>query len=436
MKRLSLILLLFVYAAPAMPVELSGDDPARLIYMMEKGGLERRQAFWFAYQSKQFFLLRRVVRYLLDSDDYEDHRMILRIMEVLGPTLDTYIPGWYEILDRYMTFTVPDDLLIRCMKLSVRFKEHRMVFAITRMMEHPIHAVRLEAIQSLLAMENDNVVPVLIRYMKSDDPVLMIYGLQGARVLGDARLLPFIRELLEHRNKSVRIYALRAVAESKGEGDLSYLITGRFSRENNAEVRRTIVQIIGERTIGGQQYTVTRAMQDPAPIVREAAYFTAVQLRSSMFARELSLRLSQEEDSRLRAVIIDALTRLNMGDPLSALSRVAQSDADPALRSLAVRAIGKIRDRTQNDSLFQAATTDTDAAVRLEAAQSLTLLADPGLGPKLASAVENNNLDTEVRFLLFRALVKSGNREALRQLKERARNIQDPVLRNTVLSEA
>ncbi|EHQ08441.1 HEAT repeat domain-containing protein [Leptonema illini] len=434
MRRLILVVALLALAAPTL--DAAGDDPARLIYMMEKGGLERRQAFWFAYQSKQYFLLRRAVRYLLESDDYEDHRMILRVMEVLGPSLDTHIPGWYDILDRYMTPSVPDDLLVRCMKLSVQFKEHRMVFAVTRMMEHPIYAVRLEAIRSLVAMENDNVVPVLIRYMKSDDPVLLIYGLQGARVLGDSRFLPFIRDLLEHRNKSVRIYALRAVSESRGEGDLSYLITGRFSRENNAEVRRTIVQLIGERMMGGQQYTVTRAMQDSSALVREAAYNTAVHLRSALFARELSLRLTQEDDVRLKGVVIDALTRLNMGDPLSGLSRIARSDVDPTLRSLAVRAIGRIKDRTQNDALFQVATTDTDASVRREAAQSLALLADLSQGQRLASAVENNDLDTEVRFLLFRALVKSGNREAVRQLKERARHIKDPVLRSAVENDA
>lgn len=436
MKRILCAIVLFGLASGALQsLEAAGDDPARLLYMMEQGGLQRRQAFWYAYQSKQYFLFRRATRYLLESRDYDDHRMLIRIMEVMGPSLDTYIPGWYALLDRYMEPSVPDDLLIRCMKLAVRFKEHRMVFAVTRMMDHPIYDVRLEAIKTLVAMENDTVIPVLIRFMQSDDPVLVIYGLQGARYLGDSRFVPFLRNLLEHPNKSVRIYALHAVAESRAEGDLSYLVTGRFSRESNAEVRRTVIQIIGERRIGGQQYTLIRAMQDSSPLVREAAYQAASSFHSSLLARELSLRLLREDNDGLKGIAIESLARLNLGDFHKALGRIARSEADARLRAMAVRAIGTLRDRSQHEVLLDVATHDSDASVRREAAQILAEQAHSTLGYRLASAVENNRYDIEVRFLLLQALVKSGNSEAMQRLKRSAGNIEDPVLRRIVMGD-
>ena len=422
------------------PVEAKTDDAAVLLQQMEQGGLRRRQAFWYAYQSKQYFLLRHAMQYFHQSNDYDDHRMLLRIAEVLGPKLDTELPGWYDVLDRYMTPVVPDDILIQCMKLAVKFKEHRLVYALTRMMRHPMYEVRYVAIQSLVAMENDNVVPVLIRFLKSDDPVLIIYGLEGSRVLGDARFVLLIRELLEHSNKSVRIYALKAIAVIRGEGDLSYLITGRFAREGNAEVRRTIIQLVGEQRITGQQYTVIRAMADSSPLVREAAYRTAASLQNSLFVRELSLRLTQETDVSLKTVLIESLVQLNGGDPHNGLTHILQTGETIPLRCLAARAVALLRDTSQAMSLFQIATTDADMLLRKETAYSLSVIAGPVLSADVVSSIAHAILDSsssaassELKFLFLRAIAKSGNRTQLQSLKNGAWKIKDPVLRQAVL---
>lgn len=429
------VLALFMLAgslsgAPA--ARKGGDDPAQLIYRMEQGGAPRRQAFWYAFQSRQYFLLRRVVKYLHDSSDAEDHRMILRIMEVMGPGLETHIPGWYDLLDDYMQPGVPDDLLIRCMKMAVLFKEHRMVFALNRMLEHPAFEIRMEAIRSLVAMENDNVVPVLIRFLKTSDVVLVIYGLQGASVLGDSRFQPFVQELLDHSNKSVRIYALRTLSDLKVEGDVAYLITGRFAREPNAEVRREIIRLIGKRMIAGQQYLVVRAMADPSPLVREAGYSTALQLRTGMFAREISQALLREEDPARRRHAMHCLVGLSAGDPSSALGRILRADSDAATRALSARGIAAIRDRSQSAALIQAVREDRERMVRREAASSLIGLVDAAQASLLVEMILDDRRDTEERLLLLRALQKCGNAEVLRDLRQKAGPIRDAVLRHRI----
>lgn len=408
------------------------DDAAQLIYQMEQGGAVRRQAFWYALQSKQHFLLRRVVKYLHDSGDAEDHRMILRIMEVLGPGLETHIPGWYDLLDDFMQPDVPDDLLVRCMKLAVHFKEHRMVFALNRMLEHPAFEIRMEAIRSLVAMENDNVVPVLIRFLKTNDAVLVIYGLQGASVLGDARFQPFVQELLEHPNKSVRIYALRALSDLKAEGDVGYLITGRFTREPNAEVRREVIRLIGKRMIAGQQYLVVRAMGDSSPLVREAGYATALQLKGAMFGREISQALLREDHPALRRFAIRCLVGLSAGDPSSALGKILLGDPDAATRALAARGIAAMRDRSQAVALVQSVREDRDRSVRKEAASSLIGLIDGGQAMQLTDMILDELREAEERLLLLRAVQRSGNGEALRELRRKAGPVKDAVLRHRI----
>lgn len=411
----------------------TSDDPARLIEMMEQGGLPRRQAFWFSYQSKQYYLLRRAATYFFESDDYEDHRMLLRIMELLGTSLDTYLPGWYDILDRYMTPAVPDDILIRCMKLGVRLKEHRLVFAMTRMIEHPIYEVRMQAIDALVSMENDLVVPVLLRYLKSDDPVLILYGLQGAKILGDSRFFVFVRELLEHSNKSVRIYALQAIANINGNGDTGYLITGRFSRESNAEVRRTIIQMIGNRKLNGQQYTVSRALQDNSSLVREAAYQTAAELKSAFFSREVSQRLASENDVALRQVGILSLDTIHIDDASMSLSRWLLNDINVETRCMAARVIGRLSDRSQNKALLEAVINDKSKEVKKEAATALLTTTDSNVVSRMVELILKNDVDSELRFLLFRAVEKNASAELINQLKNRAFVIQDPALRNVIL---
>ncbi|MBW7857338.1 MAG: HEAT repeat domain-containing protein [Leptonema sp. (in: Bacteria)] len=432
MRRLVVLTLLVTLFVPSIS-KAAGDDPARLIAMMDQGGLARRQAFWFSYQSKQFYLLRRAATYFFESNDYEDHRMLLRIMELLGPSLDTHLPGWYDILDRYMNPAVPDDILIRCMKLGVRFKEHRLVFAMTRMMEHPIYEVRMAAIESLVAMENDLVVPVLLRYLKCDDPVLILYGLQGAKVLGDTRFFAFVRDLLEHQNKSVRIYALRAIANIQGNGDTSYLITGRFSRETNPEVRRTIIQLIGSRKMSGQQYTVSRALHDSSPLVREAAYQTAAELRSSFFAREVSQRLNVETDTEMRKAGVLSLDTIRIDDSVAALSRLLLNDESIEIRCLAARAIGRLNDRSQNKALLSAVIHDNNKQVQKEAAVALLTTTDFNIVQPISDLILKNDVDLELRFLLFRAIEKNGSIDVLNQLKNRSASIQDPALRNVIL---
>ncbi len=101
MKKLYNFIIIFViYSSSLLSIDISSEN---LIKMMNQGGEERIKAIWIGYQTKQYYLLRKAAKYLNESDNPLEHRMILRIFKLLGDDLVSILPNWYILLDQFIS---------------------------------------------------------------------------------------------------------------------------------------------------------------------------------------------------------------------------------------------------------------------------------------------------------------------------------------------
>ncbi|MEQ8350450.1 MAG: HEAT repeat domain-containing protein [Leptospiraceae bacterium] len=404
------------------------DGKKEVLEKLESGGPARRQAIWFIYQNRYDELLRPAIQYLFKSDDFEDHRAILRVFEAYGPGLERFVPDWYRILDRYMNRNVPEDLLLQCIELASSWKEHRMIFALGRMADHPRMKVRLGAYRAMARMGNDNLIPILIRQMKSDRAVHKIYALEGARLYQDERLVPFIRDLLNDPSKSVRIFALKAIVEQHTDQDVSYLVARKFQDDHNDEVRARAIEMIGRKGWGRQNYLVHKAVTDSSDVVRWAAVRSAVAMKDRASAAPISRQLRIEKEDELKLAMIEALLDLRMDDSANALAHLLRSDESKNIRQRAAMAIGNLRIRDGGFALIQAIRSDKELEVRLEAAAALGELGDPALAESIIDLLDKPEEDRRVLQLAALAIIRSGSDEKIRKLQRVASDLKDRVL--------
>ena len=126
----------------------------------------RRRAIWYIYQNKRHELLPIAAAFLFTSGDIADHKAVLRVFHAYGDELERYLPNWYVILDRYMTADADDEVVLSCIQLAVKWKESRLIHALSRLSRHPQSAVRLAAFQATADLSNDMLIPVLVRLVQ------------------------------------------------------------------------------------------------------------------------------------------------------------------------------------------------------------------------------------------------------------------------------
>lgn len=428
-----LVLLLLTTVSGAVhsmpPREAYMRQRAEIISKLEEGGPARQQAIWYIYQTGHHDLLPRAVKFLAESDDFDDHRAVLRTMHAYGRSLESYLPDWYNQLDRYMSRNIPEDILIQAIELSRDFREFRMVFALSRLANHPRTKVRHAAYEAMASIGSDNVIPLLLKQIASKRPIHQVYGLEGAGLYKDKRLEPFIRGRLDERNKSVRIFALLAIAQQKGaETDPAVVVAKQYTEDGNPEVRARAVEIIGKKKWARQNYIVRKAVRDSSPVVRRAAIQAAVELIDRSSASEMSAQMRSEKYDDIKIQLIDGLVRLRGKDSSNGLGHLIR-DPSKEVRQAAAMGIGNLKDRDQMHRLYTALKTDEEIEVRLEAASALGKFKDADMARKLIPLISSVEAPLEFKSILIVSILKMGNATTAALLNREARNTNDTMLK-------
>lgn len=406
---------------------------------LESGGLKRRQAIWYIYQKQYNDLLRVAVQYLFESDDYDDHRAIFRVLEVYGFELEHYLPDWYNILDRYMTEEIPDDLLIRAMKLSVTWRERRMMLAIGRLATHPKRNVRVEAFKAMTSLGDDNLLPILLGLANGPRPIDRIYALEGARYYPDNRFQPFLDKLQKDESKSVRLYAIEATAAAVNGSDKDYLVVRTYQEERDEEVRERILELIGEYGLRRQNYFLHRALLEDSFLIRRAALKSILKLKDRTASTAISQGLARipssinlQQSGELKELSLEILAKLKSGGGGEGLSNVILYEQSPVLRRKACAVVGIVVEHGAAPTLAQAAVEDKDPTVRMECINAIGLLRDDRYTQVLRNIVENEREVFEVKSQAVVALFQIGSYSSLGVLKELKTSLNDRVLRSVI----
>ena len=395
-----------------------------------RGGGDKRQQAMLQIRTLGYDdLVRPAAKYLLDSKDPYDHRAVLKMMHMYGADLEQHLPDWYKFVDLYIDRDKPVDILRDCIDLAAFWKEHRLIHGIARLAVHPRQAVREKAFAAMVTMENDQLIPVLVRLLNHKRPIYRIYALDALVNFSDKRIADKVSALFDDTSKSVRIYAIKGYLEQPESSENS--IIRLFRTDPSPEVRRRVVEVIGNRRWGRHRGVVHRAISDGSPLVREAGLDAARRLGDGSSARSVSRQLQSESEKHLKLKSIDllmALDRSGGGDGLQARLR---RDEDDEVRRRAAVAIGILESRSSLDALHSALGSDTSERVRLEAAGSIGILRRKDSRFPLLQAIENRQESYAVRSAALVSLMSIFDTDSLGDLRRvQGRMVEDEFERH------
>lgn len=360
-------------------------------------------AIWLSYQTKQYHLLQKAISILPKTENTEEQKIILRILELLDNELVTIIPNWYVILDQYINIKKPKEALLTSIRLIRKFKEKKSIPSLLRISRHPDFQIRSEVIETLKLLQNDSIFPTIIFYLRSKDELLNIYGLELIKEIPDERLIPILREFIQHPNPIVRIYALNALSEYEKE---SHYVTRNYQSEIE-EVMAAIIKIIGEKKWNQYHYIVQQNISSESKLIRKASIKAARNLANFDFAYYVSKQILIESDKEIIEEGILTLVELGKNDPFQSLVFLL-NHFDPKIKLLSLRAIQTLKlDYIEN--LIYFLEKEKNPEIHLEIAYTIANLVNSKNYKILLNSQNflNKNLTKEEKYLLLSSLKNS-----------------------------
>ncbi len=401
MIKIILFLFLFFVNFSLYTIEI---DRESLSKYLEEGGEKRYQAIWIAYDTKQYdFLSEPRIQNFLKEDDTKVQELILTIYNLLGESLPLYIPGWYIHIDEYLNIKRSDNGIKLSLELARKWKEKRLVFAISRLLLHPSITIRNEANQILKELNSEYQILLQIELLKSKYEIYNIYGLNFVRDNPDQRILPFVRSLSLDSNKMIKRYALRALSEYSTE---SLFIISNFNSDSDEDVKRVVLSLIGEKKWIEYSYVVIQSLNYSSNKVRLKAIKSAKLLNHFQFIHPISKLLLQEKNKEVILEGISALIQLN-GDPYHSLYHIIKTNSDFQIKISALFAIQKLSlDQYQNiiENFVELFEFEKDYIIRSEIIHTIALLVNQKNYYKILPLFEKNTVSKEHKIFLLSSL--------------------------------
>ncbi|MCE9599337.1 MAG: HEAT repeat domain-containing protein [Spirochaetia bacterium] len=412
------VLVLFLFLLPC--ITFADDD--KVAALLDKSGQDRRVGIWYIYQEKRPDLLKRAAEILLTSEDIQDQQAVIEVFDAYGENLESALPEWYVYIDRFLKFGRDEDMLVRAMALGAKWKESRLMEALSRMAAHPMRKVRTSAFRSMAAMRNDQIIPVILKLSQSGRAIERMYALEGMREYGDPRLAPFAERLLQDSNRSVKMYAIPGYATQPGSEGNSYLIARMYNQESDEELRERVIQIIVARRWGQHAGLVSQACSDSSPLVRMAAFQGA---RVFGLAQSVSRQLENESDPNLRRYGLDTLLFLGNSGGGTGITHILASDEDVTMRLRAATALNLFRERMGLSSLHYSMRLDPIENIRVECADALGEIGDLSSAAILLQSMGDDGESYAVKsaaLLSYLRLPLTDKRSGLLTLADRIRD--------------
>jgi len=233
--------------------------------------------------------------------------------------------------------------LARLLGSISRSNLQEMFYQTSALIAYPLLEVRRAANETLTAIKDDRVFPIVLRLAESDNPVERTYAIDSLFYLKDDRTLPVLLQLLNDKNKSVRYYCIRTLDALNMQEAIPYYIRILRSDVNN-EVRILTIRILAKSKPPAAYNTLLELLSDPAADVRKSALTTLNEYNNINSAFFISRQLALETERELKIMEIKSLISLNNTGQMAGLSRILREEADEEVLTWAIYAVGKIAD--------------------------------------------------------------------------------------------
>ena len=227
-------------------------------------------------------------------------------------------------------------------------------------------------------------------------------------ILGDARILPLIREAMDSETETVRLAAVLVLEDQASPEDSGILL--RATRDPDFRIRKVACSVLGGMGGEGVADALVARLEDDADTVRRAAALSLGRLRVEGIVPDL---LRMLRDVPMTQVIQGGVT-VRIPNPFPAEAAAA------ALAHFPTKEVAAALGRVARDK-------DSHRRVRLRAIRSLGEAGEAGAIPDLAAVLENR--EWILRLEAISALQEIQGREAVVALLYRLREVvrSDPT---------
>ena len=365
------------------------------------------------------FLDNKSLPYYIDGLADEDRRVVSGVMRVLAKS------GKYDPNKLYDLFEDPDIPKSALVQILLARKDMLNAKTLLGLLERVDKDVRQLVFRVLDSVATSDMVPDLIRYTNSKDPITRLYITKTLSRFSSNEVRDALLKLLQDSHKGVRQTALEGLGRMKVPVSSKFIVP--LLRDPDLTVQaKAIETLIKIRDPDVVKYLI-EILQDDSEYIRRAAVEVLNEVGDPRAIEDL-LNAMRDKDWWVKVRAADALGSIGGPKVVEAVLKLINNE-DEFLRRTAVEILNSIKDERAINYLINAL-QDEDWWVRERAADALANLGDKKAVPALVAMLQKQD---ESATIAIKALGELGAPEAIDPLIECLRATADDSIKKETM---
>lgn len=402
-------------------IEIDNDNVVKLLFNKDKFVSEKAQQY--IEKNKPSKIIPNLFEYLSDVDNKEYFSLIFNCIEFYNLTeTNAY---WIKSLKEIKN----PEIKVEIIKRYGKYPDRRIVYPLSNQLDDTDFRVREAACIELEKIRNDRTFAKVFGMATSNNPVMKLYAVQALYYLYDKRFVEVVRDLMQEKTKSVRIYSLKII-EKKEIDNLYYLVRSAAQKDENYEVKIEAMRILISTSNKSAYYIFSRNITDDNVQVRYAAAQAVLKVHYSGSVYSALKQLEIESDNRVKDMLLNVVVKYRKGGNFRGLKKIIENENSPHLKAKAVYAVSSIGGYIADDILLKSL-KDSDYRVRAESASGLKRFKSSKVVDALIDTLRNDR-ERYVRTAALYSLEKIRSKKAVDPLIEILAKEKDPVVRKII----
>lgn len=302
--------------------------------------------------------------------------------------LDGLAPNWVVVLDLVFQKTTNVNLKKEILLLAEKKKEKRLIYSVIAAFSDPETQVRTLSYRLMNLLKDDRALPILLDMSLSKDPVHRMYFLESSLIIKDERIQNQIHKLANDESPGVRKKYLIAI-NRLGMTDKFSQFQKSATNDPDDDVKMVALEILKNKK--GRQYLSLfyKGLNDSNSDIRRISLEALLLYQDKQGAKVVSDQLVKEDNSFLRARMIDLLLDLGNNGGGQGILAVLTNAEEAELRTKAAYAVGKLGANTNAVELTKILSEEKENAVKWQLIHSLGELKDKNAVPALLVLARN-----------------------------------------------
>lgn len=156
---------------------------------------------------------------------------------------------------------------------------------------------------------------------------------------------------LRHEDPTIRLFAVKQLAQSKDEKAVEYLVEACSDEDNRVRVKA--IDSLGTMRASGATSSLVQMLylRESEPWLKQRVLVALGKIGDPRAARPIGDLMSRESDRRTVGTAVFALGAIGDPDSVPGLEKIAETSEDPDIKRLANDAIAKIKKRQVNPEI-------------------------------------------------------------------------------------